>query len=210
MASDADDGDGESGGSDDATDEMMDESDLDVGDGSASGGSMRSSPPVTPQAPEPFSAAADSRRAARRASSARTPDKVLGGAAGSPTSPLQMNEPIIRRAASSRPRSLLSLGAGAGGGPPVAAAPSTPLFLLGRGGPGGPGGPGALDASSQWFLPVDGAGAGASGGMALGLGLGLGGLGALGAADGINISPQEWASEWLSEVSSDAASELGA
>ena len=190
---DYDDGDG----SDDATDEMMDESELDVGDGSAAGGSMRGSPPVTPQAPEPFSAAADARRAARRASSSRTPDKVLGGAVGSPTSPLQMNDPIIRRAASSRPRSLLSLGARAGGQPPVATSTGTPLFLLGRGGP-----------ASQWFLPVDGgaSGLGVVGGLCV-----VGGLGGLGgAADGINVSPQGWVDEWLSEVASDAASELGA
>ena len=194
---DDDDDDDDGDGSDDATDEMMDESELDVGDGSAAGGSMRGSPPVTPQAPEPFSAAADARRAARRASSSRTPDKVLGGAVGSPTSPLQMNDPIIRRAASSRPRSLLSLGARAGGQPPVATSTGTPLFLLGRGGP-----------ASQWFLPVDGgaSGLGVVGGLCV-----VGGLGGLGgAADGINVSPQGWVDEWLSEVASDAASELGA
>jgi len=199
AATDGDDDDdvGDGDGSDDATDEMMDESELDVGDGSAAGGSMRGSPPVTPQAPEPFSAAADARRAARRASSSRTPDKVLGGAVGSPTSPLQMNDPIIRRAASSRPRSLLSLGARAGGQPPVATSTGTPLFLLGRGGP-----------ASQWFLPVDGgaSGLGVVGGLCV-----VGGLGGLGgAADGINVSPQGWVDEWLSEVASDAASELGA
>ena len=197
AATDGDDDDDVGDGSDDATDEMMDESELDVGDGSAAGGSMRGSPPVTPQAPEPFSAAADARRAARRASSSRTPDKVLGGAVGSPTSPLQMNDPIIRRAASSRPRSLLSLGARAGGQPPVATSTGTPLFLLGRGGP-----------ASQWFLPVDGgaSGLGVVGGLCV-----VGGLGGLGgAADGINVSPQGWVDEWLSEVASDAASELGA